>query len=187
MNAEQQLTGVFAGELMDSHAAGCAFVKDTAMVPVPDLYDIIITSNSGYPLDLNLYQSVKGMSAAARVVRRGGTIIVAAECWDGIPDHGLYGKLLREANDHQEILDLVHKPGFLQQDQWQVQIQAMIQQQADVYVYSDHLTEGQIKNALLKPCRSIEKTVATLLEKYGSDASICVLPDGPLTIPYVQN
>ena len=67
------------------------------MAPVPHPYDIVITSNSGYPLDLNLYQAVKGMSAAAQVVRPGGAIIIAAECWDGIPEHGLFGELLREA------------------------------------------------------------------------------------------
>ena len=65
------------------------------MVGTPRPFDIVITTNSGYPLDLNLYQAVKGMSAASQVVKPGGAIIIAAECWDGIPDHGLYGQLLR--------------------------------------------------------------------------------------------
>ena len=59
-------------------------------------FDIVITTNSGYPLDQNLYQAVKGMSAAAEIVRPGGTIICAAECRDGLPDHGSYGRLLQE-------------------------------------------------------------------------------------------
>ena len=67
------------------------------MVPVAKRFDIVITTNSGYPLDLNLYQAVKGMSAASRIVRPGGSIIVAAECWDGIPEHGEYANLLRTA------------------------------------------------------------------------------------------
>ena len=91
LNKDKAVTGIFAGNLDTAHAAGCAFVERTAMVAVPKPFDIVITTNSGYPLDLNLYQAVKGMSAAARVVRQGGAIIVAADCWDGIPDHGLYG------------------------------------------------------------------------------------------------
>jgi len=187
LNKHKQITGVFAGELDDAHAAGCAFVKSNAMVPVQQPFDIIITTNSGYPLDLNLYQSVKGMSAAAQIVRPGGAIIVAAECWDGIPEHGLYGKLLRQAKDPQDLLETICSPDFHEQDQWQAQIQAQILQKADVFVYSDYLTDEQIRAALLKPCRSIETTVNELLEKYGSAASICVLPEGPMTIPYIQS
>ena len=104
LNKKQEITGVFAGDLDAAHAAGCVFVKETAMVAVPRPFDIVITSNSGYPLDLNLYQSIKGASAAAQIVREGGAIIIAAECWDGIPEHGLYGRLLREASSAQHLL-----------------------------------------------------------------------------------
>jgi len=187
LNKHRQITGVFAGELDEAHAAGCAFVKSTAMVPVQEPFDIAITTNAGYPLDLNLYQAVKGMSAAAQIIKPGGTIIIAAECWDGIPEHGLYGKLLRQAKDPQDLLDTICSPGFHEQDQWQAQIQAQIQRKADVFVYSDHLADEQIRAALLKPCRSIETTISELLEKYGPAASICVLPEGPQTIPYVQS
>ncbi len=187
LNRDKQITGVFAGDLDAAHAAGCAFVKETAMVPAPHPFDIVITTNSGYPLDLNLYQSVKGMSAAAQVVREGGAIIVAADCWDGIPDHGLYGQLLREADSPQALLDTVCAPGFLKQDQWQAQIQALIQLKADVYVRTDNLTAEQIEMALFQPSHSIEDTVRELLGEYGPQASICVLPEGPQTIPYIQS
>jgi len=185
LNRDKAITGVFAGDLDAAHAAGCAFAKATAMVPVPKPFDIVITTNSGYPLDLNLYQAVKGMSAAAQVVRQGGAIIVAADCWDGIPDHGLYAQLLREARSPRELLDTIMAPGFLKQDQWQAQVQAQIQLRADVYVRTDNLTDAQIRGALLEPCHKIEETVAALVEKYGPDATICVMPEGPQTIPYV--
>lgn len=187
LNREKQITGVFAGDLDAAHAAGCAFVKETAMVPTSQPFDIVITTNSGYPLDLNLYQSVKGMSAAAQVVREGGAIIVATDCWDGIPDHGLYGQLLREADSPQTLLDTVCAPGFLKQDQWQAQIQAMIQLKADVYVRTDNLTTEQIEMALFRPSPSIEDTLTDLLAEHGGQASICVLPEGPQTIPYIQS
>jgi nickel-dependent lactate racemase len=186
LNKHKELTGVFAGDLDSAHAAGCAFVQQTAMAPVPQAFDVVITTNSGYPLDLNLYQAVKGMSAAAKVVKQGGAIICAAECWDGIPEHGLYGQLLRGAKSPQQLLDQIMSPGFLEQDQWQAQIQAQIELKADVYVYSDYLSDAQIGDSLLLPCRSIEATVAELRGRYGPQMSICVLPEGPQTIPYVQ-
>jgi nickel-dependent lactate racemase len=186
LNKDKQISGVFAGDLDAAHAAGCAFVKEKAMVPVPRPFDIVITTNSGYPLDLNLYQSVKGMSAAAQVVREGGAIIIAADCWDGIPEHGLYGQLLREADSPQALLDTICAPGFLKQDQWQAQIQAQIQLKADVYVRTDNLTPEQIEMALFRPSLNIEDTLEELLSRYGPQASICVLPEGPQTIPYVQ-
>jgi nickel-dependent lactate racemase len=186
LNKDKQITGVFAGDLDAAHAAGCAFVRETAMVGVPHPFDIVVTTNSGYPLDLNLYQAIKGVSAAAQVVREGGAIIIAADCWDGIPEHGLYGQLLREADSPRTLLDTIYAPGFLKQDQWQAQIQAQIQLKADVYVRTDNLNPEQIETALLRPSLRIEDTLAELLRKYGPQASICVLPEGPQTIPYVQ-
>src|SRR5262249_24818498 len=85
LNRDHAITAVSAGDLFESHAAGCAFARSTAMVPVPRPYDVVLTTNSGYPLDQNLYQTVKGMSAGAQIVRRGGAIVVASECSDGLP------------------------------------------------------------------------------------------------------
>ena len=186
LNRDKQITAVFAGDLEEAHAQGCRFAKASAMVPVKEPYDIVITSNSGYPLDLNLYQSVKGMSAAAQVVKDGATIIIAADCWDGIPQHGQYGKLLREAESAASLLGIIRTQNFVRQDVWQAQIHARICQKADVYFYSENLSAEQIESAWLKPCHSIEATVDELLAKYGRDASICVLPEGPQTIPYIR-
>jgi nickel-dependent lactate racemase len=185
LNRDKAVTGVFAGDLDQAHAAGCAFVKRSAMVAVPRPFDIVVTTNSGYPLDINLYQSVKGMRAADQVVRQGGAIIIAARCSDGIPEHGLYGKILRESNSPRELLDRICAPGFLEQDQWQAQIQALIQLKADVYVRSDGLSDDEIRAALLLPCRKIEDTIGDLVAKYGRGASICLMPEGPQTIPYI--
>jgi nickel-dependent lactate racemase len=187
LNRDKGVTGIFAGDLDQAHAAGCAFVKRSAMVAVARPFDIVVTTNSGYPLDINLYQSVKGMRAADQIVRPGGAIIIATNCGDGIPEHGLYGKLLRESRNPRELLDKILAPGFLEQDQWQAHIQALIQLKADVHVRSDGLTDDQIRNALLIPCRRIEDTIAGLIGKYGRGASICVMPEGPQTIPYIAS
>jgi len=125
------------------------------------------------------------MRAAGQVVRPGGAIIIATSCWDGIPEHGLYGQILRGCQSPQELLGKICAPGFLEQDQWQAHIQALIQKKAAIYVRSDGLTDDEIRAALLRPCRRIEDTIAELLETCGRGASICVMPEGPQTIPYI--
>jgi len=187
LNVDGHITGVFAGDMLVAHAAGCAFIAQTAMVPVGEPFDIVITTNSGYPLDLNLYQSVKGMSAAAQIVRQGGAIIMATACEDGVPDLGGYAELLQRGGSPQGVLDMVTSPGFNQPDQWQVQIQAMVQLWAEVFIYSEGLTDDQIRGALLTPCRDIPHTLAQLASSYNHKASIAVLPEGPQTIPYVTD
>ncbi len=184
LNRDRQITAIFAGAMLAAHEQGCRFVKAHAMARVAEPFDIVITSNSGYPLDQNLYQTIKGVSAAAQIVRPGGTIIAVAECSDGIPDHGHYGRLLREAASPADALKRIESPHFACLDQWQVQIQARIQQKADVHAHAAGLTDQQITDALLTPCHNVEETLDVLRAKY-DNATICVLPEGPLTIPYM--
>ena len=77
------------------------------MRQVPAPFDLVLTTNSGYPLDQNLYQAVKGMSAAAKIVKTGGTIICAAECRDGLPSHGSYGAVLASAPSPAALLEMI--------------------------------------------------------------------------------
>jgi nickel-dependent lactate racemase len=185
LNQTKEISGIYCGDLDQAHQMGCASVKGSAMQAVPEPFDIVITTNSGYPLDLNLYQSVKGMSAAAQIVRTGGAIIIAAECSDGLPEYGLYAQLLRAHQHPRQVLDDILSSNETYHDQWQIQVQAMVQLKADVYVHSE-LSEKQIWDALLIPCPRIEETVTMLMAKYGAHAQICVLPDGPQTIPYLS-
>lgn len=185
LDAGRCITGVFAGDLLPAHTAGTEFVRSSAMVAVPAPYDIVITTNSGYPLDQNLYQCVKGMSAAAQIVRPGGAILVAGACEDGIPAHGRYAELLAAGGSPAGVLALLEQPDFSAQDQWQVQVQAQIQQRAEVFVYSDGLTPAQIRAALFIPSHSIEATVAMLRDRYGPSARLAVLPEGPQTVAYL--
>lgn len=185
LNGEKAITNVFAGELFEAHDQGCAFAKEHAMIRCNERFDVVITSNSGYPLDQNLYQAVKGMSAAHKIVKEGGTIISASECRDGLPNHGNYAAILQMRKTPQEILDMINDGSFQMFDQWQVQKQAVIQVWADVYVYST-LPEEEVRKAMFKPTRDIEQTLEELKQKYGPNMTVAVLPLGPLTIPYVE-
>lgn len=186
LNADRRITAVFAGDMLEAHSRGCEFVRRHASVEVEAPFDVVVATNSGYPLDQNLYQTVKGMSAAARIVKRGGAIVMAAACEDGLPDHGRYVSLLAEAGSPEALLRTVSEPGFVSRDQWQAQVQAMVQQKAEVLVYSDGLTDAQISRALLKPCRDIAAVVRALAAGAGPGARVAVMPDGPLTLAQVR-
>ncbi len=183
LNRDRQITGIFAGDLVEAHRQGCEFVHESAMAKVERPYDVVITTNSGYPLDQNLYQCAKGMSAAAQIVRPGGAILMAAECEDGLPDDGAYVALLDEAKTLRGLQEMMAKPDFHYPDQWQVQVQAMILEKADVYVYSGCLTAEKIRRALFLPCENLPAMLEDLPAKYGS--RVCILPEGPQVIAYL--
>ena len=184
LNNRRQITGVWAGHYLTAHEVGCRFVADHATRPVDAPFDLVITTNSGYPLDQNLYQAVKGMSAAARIVRPGGAIVAAAECIDGLPEHGNFKQLLQMRATPDELLALIESPGFALYDQWEAQTQALVQRKAHVYLYSS-LDPGTVRAAMLTPTNDIAATVRDLLRQFGPEARIAVLPEGPQTVPYV--
>lgn len=185
LNRQQEITGVFAGELFAEHARACTSVHETAMRPVDRPFDVVVTTNSGYPLDQNLYQAVKGMTAAARILKPGGTIICAAECRDGLPDHGAFGEILRSRPSPEALLELIKAPGYSRPDQWQVQLQAMIQVRARVLVKCDGLSPDFLRTVHLEAIDDVGSAVRDALAGHGPDATLCVLPQGPQTIPYV--
>jgi lactate racemase len=181
LNERREITGVFAGNLIAAHARGIEFVRASAMQRVEAPFDIVVTTNSGYPLDMNLYQAVKGMRAAELIVRDGGTVIIAAECDEGTPEGSPHDRLLRSVSNGEELLAKLQTPGFAWPEQWQGQIQALIQRRAEVLLYSS-LDETTVRAAHLAPCVDIADAVRARLRP---GARVAVLPQGPLTIPYL--
>lgn len=185
LNEEREITGVFAGDLLAAHREGIGFVRRTAMQPVAGLFDIVVTTNSGYPLDMNLYQAAKGISAGARIIRPGGTLIMAAECREGVPAHSPLDQLLQSVSGPEELLARLATPGFVKPEMWQAQVLALVQRRAQVLLHSA-LPEALVHAAHLTPCPDIAATVAQTLSRLGGAARVAVLPQGPLTIPYLK-
>jgi nickel-dependent lactate racemase len=186
LNRDKQIVAAFGGDLLAMHATARALSKRLSMAPVLAPFDIVVTTNSGYPLDQNLYQAVKGMSAAAEVVKPGGLIICAAECRDGFPDHGSYREVLASADSPQALLDEISSRAYTVPDQWQVQVQAKVQALASVGVHSSYLGDDDLRAAHLEPVPDISAAVERGLARLGPSARVCVLPEGPQTIPYVS-
>ncbi len=185
LNDAKHITGVFAGDVIVAHRKGCEFVREHAMCAVDKPFDIVITTNAGYPLDQNLYQTVKGMSAAAQIVSKGGSIIAVSECSDGVPNHGNYAKILQMRETPQELVDMICDPTFSMFDQWQVLAQSLVQIKANCYLLSQ-LDDATVRRAKFIPIASVEKTLAQLIGKYGPGCRVAVMPLGPLVIPYVK-
>jgi hypothetical protein len=108
-------------------------------------------------------------------------IVLVAACSDGLPAHSGYAELLRQGGSPSEVLDLLARPGFQAHDQWTVQVQAQIQLKADVCVYSDGLSDDEIRLALFTPLHDLPSSLQDLRKRYGPRT--CILPDGPQTIP----
>lgn len=184
LNRRREITAIFCGDVRAVHEAGCAFSRQTAMVACERRVPLVVTTNSGYPLDQNLYQAVKGMSAAAQIVEDGGCIVAAARCNDGFPEHGNFKQLLFEHDSPKALLDTITAPGFSLFDQWEAQILAAILLKARVGLYSE-LPPDDVRRAHLEPVADVERTLTAELGRLGRDVPVAVLPEGPMTIPYV--
>jgi lactate racemase len=185
MNRKRQITGVFAGNWRQAHRQGCDFARQCVMRPVSQPYDVVVTTNSGFPLDMNLYQAVKGMSGAARIVKPGGAIIIASECSDGIPAEGYFRGLLHSRQSPAELLEMVKSFPDPVHDQWEVQILAQILLKAKVYLYSG-LSDQEVRKAHLTPLHDIGNLLRQLQAEIGPTCRIAVLPEGPQTVPYLN-
>ena len=187
LNADKQVVSAFAGEILEMHAAAREEVRVISMRPVDQLFDVVVTTNSGYPLDQNLYQSVKGMSAAATIVKPGGLIICVAEMRDGFPDHGSFREELQSGKTPQELLDMIAAREKTVDYQWEVQVLSRVQVLARVGVHSDYLDDAALQSAHLIPVPDVSAAIAAELAAVGPDARVCVLPEGPQTIAYLAS
>jgi nickel-dependent lactate racemase len=141
----------------------------------------VVTTNSGHPLDRNLYQAVKGMAAAERIVRDGGIIVLAAACVDGIPNGGAFAEVLAGAANARDLLDAAGAPAL---DRWQAQVLGRVLQRAGVWLYSEGLTDAMVRGALLEPVHDLDTVVGRALASLGG-GRVAVLPEGPMTVATV--
>jgi nickel-dependent lactate racemase len=184
LNRHREITGFYCGDVLAAHARGCAFSKGSVMVPCGHRYPVVVTTNSGYPLDQNLYQTVKGMSAAAQIVEQDGFILAASRCNDGFPSHGNFRKLMVEHRSPQAVLDTILAPGFSLFDQWEAQLLALILLKARVGLFSE-MDADEVRRAMIEPVTDIAARLLDELRRRG-DVPVAVLPEGPMTIPYLS-
>ena len=178
IDADKKIIKAFAGDLEKAHAEGTKFAGELANVAAKPA-DIAITSNGGYPLDQNIYQAVKGMSAAEATCRKGGVIIICAACNDGHGGEDFY-EWFKKANSAQAVMDeiMAIEPQNTLPDQWEAQILARILIDHTVIMVTDQCDHGMIKDMKMKVANTLPEAMKMAEEIVGKDARITVVPDG---------
>ena len=178
INGEKKIIKAFAGDLEEAHAYGCKLVKEIAQVK-PIYSDIVITTNGGYPLDQNIYQTVKGMTAGEACVNEGGVIIICSSCADGTGGEFFY-KLLADNPSAKVAYEKLNdvEPKDTEFDQWEAQILARILTKATAFIVSDKCDPKIITDMHIRHAYTLDEALEEARKIVGNDKKITVIPDG---------
>jgi len=177
INGDKKIINAFAGHWKEAHLEGCEFVSKLAEVKSKPA-DIVITTNGGYPLDQNIYQSVKGMTAAEATCKKGGVIIIASACDDG---HGgdFFYNTFAKANAVQNVMDeiMARNRDETIPDQWESQVLARVLLKYKVIMVTN-VSKEIVENMHMKWAANIEEAIEIADEMLGNRNKITVIPDG---------
>jgi lactate racemase len=183
INKSRQLAGVFAGHYDAAHRAGCDMVGEMAVQCMMDKVDLVVTSAGGYPLDATFYQVSKGLIAARNILRKGGAIIVACECREGLGSDE-YCRMIAEGNSPEAFFNTYSDPQHFIIDQWCLQTTYQsVDHAGRVYVYSPHLGKEDLAGLGITKIADIQAAVDELLPTH---PSVAVSPDGPYVVGLVD-
>jgi nickel-dependent lactate racemase len=186
LDEANRITGVFAGELEQAWREGVAFAAKHVRAGAPQAADVVVTTCAGYPLDATFYQAVKGMVGALPVVRPGGTIVIAAECREGVGSAD-FTRVLMETDDLEAFVAHISEPGVFVPEEWEVEELAKAARHADILCVADGIPAATLARCFVTPVPSVESGVRMALERHGPDATLLAIPRGPYVIPYVAN
>lgn len=185
IDAQRRPLKFVAGDMEAAFGEGVDFVRDVVTATVPEPVDIVVTTSAGYPLDATFYQSVKGMTGAAPIVRQGGTIILAAAMDQGIGSPQ-FRQLFDEHADLAAFMKAIMEPDYFVLDQWQLEKMAQACRKAKVKVVTDGLPSETVDSLFVESASSVERALADSLAEYGSDATVAVIPKGPYVLARVE-
>jgi nickel-dependent lactate racemase len=184
LDSARRITGLFAGDPIAAHAAGVEFVRKTVRATVPAPADIVVTTSAGYPLDLTFYQAIKGMTAALPVLRRGGWLIIAAECAEGLGSPEFSTMATSFSTASQFIDTIMSNPVVI--DQWQLEECAKAVRHAEVVLVSPAIHRKFGRKLFIRTAETVEQAMEEGMHSLGSDASVAVIPKGPYTLVEVE-
>lgn len=178
IDKDKNIIHAVSGHSEMAHAEGCKFVSKMSSIESVE-GDIVITSNGGYPLDQNIYQSVKGMTAAEACCKKDSVIIMAASCKDGHGGESFY-RNMAEAKTPQELLERIVKLSMdkTEPDQWEFQILARVLSKCKVIMVSEDSNSQIIKDMHMEHSHNLQEALARAYEIKGRDAKVVVIPDG---------
>ena len=177
LTQQRQISGVFAGDPVQAHAAGVDFLRATSLAPLPALADAAITTGAGYPLDLTFYQCGKGITAAQHIVKPGGRILILGECAEGIGSPEFALKLRNFAGNEEYLRDIAHTP--VVPDQWQLEKLALVGLTHELYFYTPGVSPDDLGALGTRCFPDLNVAVERLLADLPADARIALVPEGP--------
>ena len=178
IDEEKKTVAAFAGDFRKAHEAGVSFLRQYCEVKAAPA-DIVITSNGGAPLDQNIYQCVKGLTAAEATAREGAVLIICAELADGTGGEGFYRSLRDCESPRAHFEQCVATPqAETIPDQWESQILARILMKHRVIFVSRPEMESTIREMKLDFAPNIEQALAMARAEKGENARITVIPNG---------
>ncbi|MGC1873039.1 MAG: nickel-dependent lactate racemase [Acidobacteriaceae bacterium] len=180
----REISGVFAGEPVEAHAAGVEFLRNSSVEYLPEPVDAVITSGAGYPLDLTLYQAIKGVTAGQHILKPGGKILILAECAEGVGSPEV-AMMVREYPGPQPFLDAIENAP-VEIDQWQLEKLAMVGLKHDVFLYTPGIAREDLGALRTNAFDSAPAAVAALLSRLPKNARVAVIPDGPYAYARVR-
>ncbi|HYI92624.1 MAG TPA: nickel-dependent lactate racemase [Bryobacteraceae bacterium] len=180
LTRDRQIAAVFAGEPVPAHAEGMKFVSKVMLEQLPAPVDAVVTSCAGYPLDLTFYQAIKGITAAQHIVKKGGRILLIAECQEG-PGAAEFCEMLKKVDSGSSFLDLI-KEAPVVVDQWQLEKLALVTQKAEILFYTPGLP-GEFHKTLWGAIFSnIDEAVQALIQGLPTNATVALMPEGPYVL-----
>lgn len=185
LDAAKRVTGVFSGHFEGAHEAGCNFLRPQAVVETDEPFDAVITSGGGAPLDVSLYQTAKGITGAADVLRDGGEVLICSECKEGLGGRE-FTELTLSAKSPREFLDRLQSPGFYVVDQWGAQEIYAVMTRVSVALHSKGISGEQTRQCHIQPIADFRRAVSDLFVRLGRSARVAVIPRGPFTIGRVR-
>lgn len=177
LNAEKKVIAAFAGDLEQAHEKGVAFVRSLAQCRRTE-GDIVITSNGGYPLDQNLYQSPKAVATAEACCRDGGVIIMCASCCDGMGGTHFEKLIVKGTVDEIDAYLAKIPPKETIPEQWCAQIFSRILKKHKIILVTTYLDHELVRRANLIPASSPDEALEMAYQMMGRDAEVVVIPDG---------
>ncbi|MFL5243043.1 MAG: nickel-dependent lactate racemase [Gemmataceae bacterium] len=184
LDGQRRVTWVGAGDMIKAWEQGVRFVESVVKVAVPEPVDIVVTSCAGYPLDTTWYQAIKGLTGALPVVKKGGTIIMAASLTEGLGSPE-FQRLIKENPDLEKFKERILGKDYFVMDQWQLEEMAKVVARCKVKVVTKGLSRETLRQCNVEPADSVESAVEECLKTYGPQARVAVIPKGPYVLPYV--
>jgi nickel-dependent lactate racemase len=195
IDGQRRVTWLGAGHMIEAWQQGVDFCREHVKASVPEPVDVVVTSCAGYPLDTTWYQAVKGLTGALPIVKRGGTIILAASLTEGLgsPEFVKHLNEYMKNNRYRKLASgtAIRDPNqslhsnMCEMDEWQLVMFQKVVSFCKVKVVSQGISPEVLRDCNVEPAASVEQAVAESLAEYGPKATLAVIPKGPYVMPYV--